>query len=159
MINFKPRADESVQPAETNDKILFLDTDGDLKIKDDSSVVNTVATTTDVAAARPYKVYTALLSQLGTNAPVATVLENTLGGTVVWTRTDVGVYRGTLAGYFVQNKTFFNIIFTTSTGDSSKIKGIGNTPDYVYFQTTDFESTPFDANTESPFPVEIRIYP
>ena len=32
----------------------------------------------------PYKVYTALLTQTGTNAPVATVLENTLGGTPVW---------------------------------------------------------------------------
>ena len=32
------------------------------------------------------KVYRALLSQTGTAAPTATVLENTLGGTVVWTR-------------------------------------------------------------------------
>ena len=31
-----------------------------------------------------YKVYTALLTQTGTNAPVATVLENTLGQTPTW---------------------------------------------------------------------------
>lgn len=31
----------------------------------------------------PYKVYTALLTQTGTDAPVATVLENTLGGTPI----------------------------------------------------------------------------
>jgi hypothetical protein len=42
-----------------------------------------------------YLVYTALLSQTGTNAPVATVLENTLGTTIVWTRDDVGEYIGT----------------------------------------------------------------
>ena len=30
----------------------------------------------------PYKVYTALLTQTGTNAPVATVLQNTLEGTI-----------------------------------------------------------------------------
>jgi hypothetical protein len=48
-----------------------------------------------------YLVYTALLSQSGTNAPVATVLENTLGGTVVWTRVGAGDYFGTLAGAFV----------------------------------------------------------
>src|SRR5690606_22638410 len=39
-----------------------------------------IATTAFVLAnssARPYKVYTALLTQTGTNAPVATVLENT----------------------------------------------------------------------------------
>lgn len=52
-----------------------------------------------------YLVYTALLNQSGTNAPVATVLENTLGGTVVWTRTDVGTYVATLVGAFTENKT------------------------------------------------------
>jgi hypothetical protein len=46
------------------------------------------------------KVYRALLTQTGTDAPVATVLENTLGGDVVWTRADIGVYVGTLAGAF-----------------------------------------------------------
>ena len=34
---------------------------------------------------RPYKVYTALLSQSGTNAPTAIVLENTLGVDVSFT--------------------------------------------------------------------------
>lgn len=53
-----------------------------------------------------YKRYVALLSQSGTDAPVATVLENTLGGTVVWTRNDVGDYTGTLAGAFTVGKTF-----------------------------------------------------
>lgn len=52
-----------------------------------------------------YKVYTALLNQSGTDAPIATVLENTLGGTVVWSYEDVGVYRANLAGAFTENKT------------------------------------------------------
>lgn len=51
------------------------------------------------------KTYRALLTQTGTDAPVATVLENTLGGTLVWTRSDVGLYIGTLAGAFTANKT------------------------------------------------------
>lgn len=46
------------------------------------------------------KVYRALLTQSGTNAPVATVLENTLGGTPVWSRSGNGNYRITLAGAF-----------------------------------------------------------
>ncbi|MGB4897977.1 MAG: hypothetical protein WBP57_06055, partial [Ignavibacteria bacterium] len=58
---------------------------------------------------RPYKVYTALLSQTGTNAPTATVLENTLGGTVVWSRTGVGIYNATLSGAFTTNKTIIFI--------------------------------------------------
>lgn len=46
------------------------------------------------------KRYVALLSQSGTDDPTAVELENTLGGTVVWTRDTVGVYSGTLAGAF-----------------------------------------------------------
>lgn len=53
-----------------------------------------------------YKVYRAIMNQTGTNAPVATVLDNTLGGTVVWTRTDVGRYVATLSGAFTANKTW-----------------------------------------------------
>lgn len=52
------------------------------------------------------KSYVALLTQSGTDAPVATVLENTLGGTVVWTRDSAGVYIGTLASAFTENKTY-----------------------------------------------------
>jgi hypothetical protein len=37
-----------------------------------------------------YLVYTALLNQSGTDAPVATVLENTLGSLGVWTRNGIG---------------------------------------------------------------------
>ena len=73
-----------------------------------------IATTAFVQSnSRPYKVYTALLSQTGTNAPVATVLENTLGGTVVWTRTSLGTYTGTLAGAFTLNKV--GILFGSKT--------------------------------------------
>ena len=52
-----------------------------------------------------YLVYTALLTQTGTDAPVATVLENTLGGTVVWSRDASGIYVATLSGAFTANKT------------------------------------------------------
>jgi len=50
-------------------------------------------------------IYKALLTQTGTDAPVATVLENTLGGTVVWTYYGIGDYRGTLSGAFPENDT------------------------------------------------------
>jgi hypothetical protein len=49
---------------------------------------------------RPYKVYTALLSQTGTNAPIATVLENTLGVDVVWIKDH--------SGYFLTEIPFVN---------------------------------------------------
>lgn len=50
------------------------------------------------------KKYVALLTQTGTNAPVATVLENTLGD-VVWSYDSIGSYFGTLVGAFPQDKT------------------------------------------------------
>lgn len=49
--------------------------------------------------------YDALLTQAGTNAPVATVLANNLGGDVVWSYVTTGGYAGTLAGAFPENKT------------------------------------------------------
>ena len=54
-------------------------------------------------------IYKALLTQVGLNAPVATVLENTLlsdGADIVWYRVGNGSYQGTLIGAFSDNKTF-----------------------------------------------------
>jgi hypothetical protein len=57
-----------------------------------------------------YKVYTALLTQSGTDVPVATVLENTLGN-VSFSYTQPGLYRANSAGLFISNKT---AVFLTS---------------------------------------------
>ena len=81
----------------------------------------------DAVAARPYKVYTALLSQIGNAAPTATVLENTLGGTVVWSRTGTGVYTATLNGAFPLGKTTVMPFFGTINGGvnlSQTISGV-----------------------------------
>lgn len=61
-----------------------------------------------------YKQYVALLTQTGTAAPVATVLSNTLGGTVVWARTSTGLYTATLSGAFASGKT----LMFTGTSDA-----------------------------------------
>jgi len=52
------------------------------------------------------KVYRAIVTQAGVGNPSATVLENTLGGTVVWARVTDGEYTATLTAAFVVNKTF-----------------------------------------------------
>lgn len=103
----------------------------------------------------PYKVYTALLSQSGTDAPVATVLENTLGGDVIWSYDDAGYYTGTLTGSFINEKTFCLIQnYYTSPGNinyfyrnnnntlivETKVSGVGE--DGELFQTS----------------IEIRVY-
>ncbi len=72
---------------------------------------------------RPYKVYTALLTQTGTSAPVATVLENTLQGTPVWTRFSTNTFNCTLDGAFLEEKTF--CIITVSTDDYNSLTSLG----------------------------------
>lgn len=52
-----------------------------------------------------YKVYRALVSQTGGGNPTAIVLENTLGGSVVWTTAGVGSYIATATGLLTTNKT------------------------------------------------------
>lgn len=56
-----------------------------------------------------YQVYTALLSQTGTSAPTATVLENTLGVTPTFGYGSVGNYTITIAGEFNEAKTFYTL--------------------------------------------------
>lgn len=69
-------------------------------------VSDSIATVSGGGGGSSYLVYTALLSQSGTDAPTVTVLENTLGGTVVWTWEDVGFFRGTLTSAFPSAKTW-----------------------------------------------------
>jgi hypothetical protein len=69
-----------------------------------TSNVSGNATWKDLNSILPYKIYSALLNQTGTNNPVDTVLENTLGN-IVWTRGGVGYYIATLSGSFTTNKT------------------------------------------------------
>lgn len=77
------------------------------------------------------KIYRALLTQTGTDAPVATVLENTLGGTLVWTRSQAGNYVGTLAGAFPDaDKIWCNDPVQNNGGDI-------NTFSYLYRQSAD----------------------
>lgn len=110
-----------------------------------------------VVNARPYKVYTALLTQSGTDAPVATVMENTLGGTVVWSYAGVGQYVGTLTGAFPAGKCF---IQTPSGGlDSNASIGGGGDPYYQYRTSDD---TIFVLTTDGSLidaAVKIEVYP
>ena len=99
-MTYKERIAATVPNPDANEKTIFNDAaDGLLKTKDSSGVVETLATTEGIADTEP-KVYVALLSQSGTDAPVATVLKNTLGGVPVWSYSSVGVYNAELSNAF-----------------------------------------------------------
>ena len=110
------------------------------------------------AAARPYKVYTALLTQTGTNAPTATVLENTLGGTVVWTRTGVGIYNATLSGAFTTSKTITFGTFGNVDNPSLNTLDFQQISVNSMFLITRVSGTATDSVMDVNTSIEIRIY-
>lgn len=106
--------------AMTADIAQYFDDSSTVVIADSPIVVTLTETpgardTVRISYTAPYKVYTALLTQEGTDAPIATVLENTLGGTVTWSYFNPSTYDATLTGGFPANKTW--CIITLSTDD------------------------------------------
>ena len=109
-----------------------------------------------------YKVYTALLNQSGTDDPVATVLENTFGGTPVWTRAGNGNYYCTLTGAFPQNKVFCSVTYGPTWGNGQLMINFGyNSNDDLYMNFFTLLGTSVDPNNNpgNDICVEIRVYP
>jgi len=103
---------------------------------------------------RTYKVYTALLSQSGTNAPVAVVLENTLGFIPVWTRNAEGNYGVTEVNGYPLDKT---TLMVTSYPDSD-ISGVVLGGNEIQLETY---SKPFSSLKDGILDdttIEIRVY-
>ncbi len=97
-----------------------------------------------------YTLYTALLTQTGTNAPVATILQNTTGGTLTWTRQSAGNYTVTASSaLFTANKT---IVFGNQGNEINNYYKWNRTSD-----TTVTLSTGSDAKLVNGS-FEIRIY-
>jgi hypothetical protein len=96
-----------------------------------------------------YKVYTATLTQTGTDAPTGEVLQNTLGYEISWLYDSVGYYYSNVSSFnlnslvFIQNNTGIDNGYTNITATIS-----GN---YVVIYT----------NTDgilNKTPIEIRVY-
>jgi hypothetical protein len=104
----------------------------------------------------PYKIYRALLTQQGGNAPVVTVLENTLG-TIVWSYLAPGLYLGTLNGAFPINKYF---AFLAAGGfDTGPNNGGSGNP--YYYSRLDDNSVAVNSVTDDKLinsPIEIIVY-
>jgi hypothetical protein len=106
-----------------------------------------------------YKVYRALMTQSGTNAPTANVLENTLGN-IVWAYNSIGTYTGTLDGAFSASKYFAPI---PVQGLDSAVNEGGSGDSYTYYIID--ESTielvtaiPPANNVLGNSPIEIIVY-
>jgi len=103
-----------------------------------------------------YTVYTAALIQAGASAPVATILQNTTGGTFTWSYTSTGQSRITVSGITLPaNKVA--IFLSSGSGD----QGIGG----IITTTTQINIDQFSSGGGGPIDgmsagtsIEIRIY-
>jgi hypothetical protein len=109
----------------------------------------------DVMGTLPaYKVCSAILSQSGTNPPVATILENTLGVTPTWYYDSQGNYRAEALGVFTLGKTVIvpGVINFTALNNNTPA-----TVDEVFIETIDSMIGPNDGLLNNTF-IEIRVY-
>lgn len=104
---------------------------------------------------RPYDVYTALLSQSGTDDPTAIILENSIGA-IVWTRDDIGIYLGTLVGAFTENKTF--VLQNWGSGNYCIINSMRGTDDYILINSNELSSPNDPIDVNGMMQIEIRVY-
>lgn len=111
---------------------------------------------TSLPKTKVYNTYTALLNQVETDAPTATILQNNLGAPIVWTREGTGYYKGTLSNAFPENKTFILIGQTDYTA-VGLITASRLDDNAVYIDTYDTAFALAD-DTLSNTAIEIRIY-
>jgi len=123
-------------------------------IKANPRSIPDVGTIESMPGYRPYQVYTALLTQTGTNAPVATVLENTTGRTFTYSRSDVGSYTISVSGANIdENKMWYTRALDVADG--------------IYIRMFVNGTNAYTINSGDPgsidglynVPIEIRVYP
>ena len=139
-------------PISGSDKLIGTNTNG---VVENATKNFTVQELADFV--KPYKVYTALLTQTGTSAPVATIFENTLGGSPVWSYQGVGNYVLTLAGAFLSGKV---MMFLNNERSNSiyAIRRTSNSTLEIQISITDgFPFVPANSLLTSAS-LEIRIY-
>lgn len=105
---------------------------------------------------KPYKTYTALISQSGTSAPIAEVLENTLSGGISWIYGGVGFYYGTLSGAFTDLKT--HAIISGGLGIGADIVKIGRISNNTVMITVADNSGGALDGVISSASIEIKVY-
>ena len=113
-----------------------------------------------------YKEYVATVTQTGTAAPVATVLNNTLGGTLVWTRSTTGTYLATLTGAFpTASKVVIIPSFTSSNlapaGSIALTSAVRDTANRLKFITATMDNAGARTVADSALSISllVRVYP
>lgn len=102
-----------------------------------------------------YLSYVAIMNQSGTDAPVATVLKNTLGITPAWVRGGAGNY------YFVSAFNVGKVVaFVTPTNPGNAVVDLADVTSYVGLITYDYTDLTLQADEMmTNLSLEIRVYP
>ena len=106
-----------------------------------------------VKASRPYDVYTARLTQSGTNDPVMTIAENSLSGVPAPTRSSTGLFLLTLAGEFDLARQTVCFAQSQTLNRTTRIQR--NNDDEVVVSSVDNSGALADTVTCD---IEIRVY-
>jgi hypothetical protein len=103
-----------------------------------------------------YKKYIALITQSSTSAPTVIELENTIGP-IVWTRSAVGIYFGTLTGAFTSNKTYITL---SNVERNSIVLSNRRDDDTIQISTTNLQnpSASYHDSHLNNNTLEIRVY-
>ena len=135
----------------SSDLVLIVDTSTDGN-PTKTATISGIGSLINAGFTGGYTVYTALITQAGTAAPVATILQNTTGGTFTYARTSGGDYTVTVSGnLFTANKT---LVFLN--GGSSE-----NNHDIAWERASDTVINLSTHNSDGKFTagsIEIRIY-
>lgn len=137
-------------------RLVCVSASGNAHLKNTLVLKKKVGSSASAGGSASYLVYTALLTQSGTDAPVATVLENTLGGTPVWSRQASGTFRATLTNLFTSNKSTAFVANDYVNGNSEHSTGSFTADDYYEMYTYTMTNGITD---DVSFAIEIRVYP
>jgi hypothetical protein len=165
---FKNETTQEVFRADKGSSSLFFVNNDDFTAKLDSTLLTenrtfllpdiegTIALTSDIPTPS-YKVYTALLTQTGTSAPVAIVLENTLGVALTWIYGTTGTYQTNLVLGNDGSKIYYNIATKGSSTHEFRISPAQSAGDFgIGLQT--FNSGVNTNGLMTQVPIEIRVY-
>lgn len=154
----------------------FISEEDYLSVAVFDTIMNKIFTSAASPGGSSYLVYTARITQSGTSNPSATVIGDNTIGDIVWTRSDVGRYIGTLTGAFPSGRTVAPPFDLTVDGGCAAMQPVYNaTPNAYSYQlvrgTDNIVNLNFYNNSDFayvewssvPSPngiiIEIRVYP
>lgn len=101
----------------------------------------------------PYKVYTATLTQNGTNPPTVNILQNTIG-TITWAYGGIGYYYANSSSLFAANKTWTT---AQASGTGDIVKFFRQTSSQLMLTVAELDGSGTDGALVSSS-IEIRVY-